>query len=72
MEEKDKKNYNTYLKYSNLGFQMLAAIIFPMLLGMKLDQYLDNKIPYAAGFMALLGVFTGLYLAIKQAMDKEK
>jgi F0F1-type ATP synthase assembly protein I len=71
MEKKKQKPFNAYLKYGNLGFQMLAAIAFPMYLGMKLDQYLENKTPYAAGLMALLGVFAGIYLVIKQATDKE-
>jgi len=48
-----KKPTNSYLKYSGLAFQLLAAIGIFGWLGYKLDQYWSLKFP---AFMLLLGM----------------
>jgi len=46
------KSVNTYMKYSGLAFQLLAAIGIFGWLGYKLDQYLGLEFP---AFMLLFG-----------------
>ena len=41
---KKLKTYNSYLKYSSLGLQLLAAIGVFGWLGYKLDQYLNLNV----------------------------
>lgn len=61
------KPSNTYLKYSSLAFQLLAAIGVFGWLGYKLDQYLQIKFPafmLLFGFAAFGGMMFQLYRSI--------
>ena len=53
---KKLKTYNSYLKYSSLGLQLLAAIGVFGWLGHKLDQYLNIKFPAFMLFFGLASV----------------
>lgn len=46
-------HYNSYLRYSGLAIQLLAAIVVTGWLGYKLDQWLGFEFPL---FMLLLGL----------------
>ena len=56
------KQPNPFIRYSGLAFQMASPIIMGVLLG----QYFDGEAGqlYTIVF-TLLGVFAGLYLALK-------
>jgi len=65
---KKLKPYNSYLKYSSLAFQLLAAIGIFGWLGYKLDQYLQLKFPaflLLFGFAAFGGMMYQVYRSIK-------
>lgn len=66
---KKLKTYNSYLKYSGLAFQLLAAIGVFGWLGYKLDQYLKIKFP---AFMLLFGfaAFVGMMYQIYRSINK--
>jgi len=62
---------NTYLKYSSMGFQMLATI----LIGLGLGLFLDNKFSTGKLFTAictLLFVVASLYLVLKDFIKKDE
>jgi F0F1-type ATP synthase assembly protein I len=61
-----KKEYNKYLKYSSLGFQMLVIIAGLSLLGDYLDERLAFETPWLTLVFSLLGVTASMYLLIKQ------
>jgi len=66
---KKLKPYNSYLKYSSLAFQLLAAIGIFGWLGYLLDQYLQIKFPafmLLLGFLAFGGMMFQVYRSIKQ------
>ena len=56
------KQPNPFIRYSGLAFQMAAPIILGVLLGRYLDG--EDSLLYTIIF-SLLGVFSGLYLALK-------
>jgi len=56
------KQPNPFVRYSGLAFQMAAPIILGVLLGRYLDG--EDAMLYTIIF-SLAGVFTGLYLALK-------
>jgi hypothetical protein len=56
------KQPNPFIRYSGLAFQMAAPIILGVLLGRYLDG--EDALLYTIIF-SLLGVFSGLYLALK-------
>jgi F0F1-type ATP synthase assembly protein I len=67
---KKLKPYNSYLKYSSLAFQLLAAIGVFGWLGYKLDQYLNIKFP---AFMLLFGfaAFGGMMYLVYRSINKD-
>ncbi|HMG91922.1 MAG TPA: AtpZ/AtpI family protein [Chryseolinea sp.] len=66
---KKSKTYNSYLKYSSLGLQLLAAIGVFGWLGYELDHFLEIKIPAFTllfGFAALGGMMYQVYRSINR------
>jgi F0F1-type ATP synthase assembly protein I len=67
---KKLKTYNSYLKYSSLAFQLLAAIGVFGWLGYKLDKYLNIKFP---AFMLLFGfvAFAGMMYQVYRSINRD-
>ena len=66
------KPYNNYLRYSSLGFQLLAAIAFFGWLGYLLDRQLGIQFPafmLTFGFLAFGGMMYQIYKSIKSNND---
>jgi F0F1-type ATP synthase assembly protein I len=64
-----KKPVNSYVKYSGLAFQLLAAIGVFGWLGYKLDQFLGLTFPafmLLFGFLAFGAMMYQVYQSIKQ------
>ena len=64
-----KKQRNNFLKFSGMGFSMLG----PILGGLYLGKYLDAEFG-TSGWkigLTLFGVFTGLYLALKDFIKQD-
>jgi ATP synthase protein I len=72
--EKDKSpkksQPNAFLKYSNVGFVMAAAISLFLYAGMKLDECVENEQPLWTIIGALIGVFAAMYYVIKDFSKK--
>lgn len=62
---------NNFLKYSGLGFRLLAFIAVGFYGGYKLDQYLGNAIPWFAIGLTFLMFFAGMYQMVR-GLSKEK
>ena len=63
------KQYNSYLKYSGLAIQLLAAIAFFGWLGYWLDQRLGLQFPafmLLFGFLAFGGMMYQVYRSIRR------
>lgn len=73
-EEKPPKKppLNSYVKYSAMGFQMLAAISLGVLGGVYLDGHypITKEFPLFTVVGSLLGVFLALYLPLKDLLNK--
>ena len=67
---KKQPQYNSYLKYSGLAFQLLATIAISGWLGHKLDQWLHLKYPV---FMIILGFigFSGIMYQVYRSINRE-
>lgn len=66
---KKSKPYNSYLKYSGLAIQLLAAIGIFGWLGYVLDSYLKLNFPafmLLFGFLAFGGMMVQLYRSINR------
>lgn len=67
---KKKKYLNQYLKYSTIGFQMIALVVAGALFGDWLDdKYNPDGRLYTVVF-SLLSIFLALYLALKELFKR--
>lgn len=67
---KNKKPVNDFLRYSGLGFQMLAIILLGVFGGYKLDQLVKIKVPVFTVVLSLLSVALAIYYAVKDFLKK--
>ncbi len=63
-------NDKTWLRYANLGFQMIATMVICALGGKYLDQYLERKFPIFTLVLVIFGVFAALYQVLKDLLKK--
>lgn len=70
MEEQNTNNknkgVNAYVKYSAVGFQMLATIGVFTYIGYKVDEYRKSDQPIFTALISLIGVVISLYQVIRQ------
>ncbi|MCU0339295.1 MAG: AtpZ/AtpI family protein [Spirosomaceae bacterium] len=57
---------NQYAKYAGMGFQMLTTIGLGTYLGVKLDEWQQNKIPGWTLVLSLLSIAISMYNFIRQ------
>lgn len=68
-DDQKKVNQSSYLKYSGLAVQLLAAIGFFGWLGHRLDLYLKITFPaflLTFGFLAFAGMMVQIYRSINR------
>ncbi|MEE4116749.1 MAG: AtpZ/AtpI family protein [Marinilabiliaceae bacterium] len=61
---------NSFARYSGIAIQMVAIILIMTLAGVKLDARRDSETPVFTIVLSLLGVFAGIYTAIKDFIKK--
>lgn len=64
------KGLQNFGKYSSLAFQMLVIIAVMTWLGVKLDKVLGLSTPVFTIILSLLGVFAGIYTAVKDFIKR--
>ncbi len=52
---KNKNKFDAFIRYSSLGFEMMAMIVVGTFLGYKIDQWLENNFKW---FTLVLMVFS--------------
>ena len=71
MGENEKRNTTNFVKYTGLGFQMLATIGIFAFAGYKIDEYRDSEKLIFTALLGLLGVVASLYQVGRQLNSKE-
>lgn len=72
MSDKQKGNSKTnFIKYSGLGFQMLATIGLFAFAGYKLDEYRHSDKSIFMALFGVIGVIVSLYQVVRQLNSKE-
>ena len=66
-DENSEKKVNSAVKYSAIGFQMIATIGLLTFIGYKIDEHSQSKTNLITAAFALAGVGIALYQAIRQA-----
>lgn len=67
--DKKSKPYNTYLKYSGLGLQLLLLIAGAGWLGYRLDQYVGFRFPLFL-LLFVLAAFAGAIYNLYRSINK--
>lgn len=67
--QKEQKPYNTFLKYTSLGLQMVITLGLAGALGFWLDQSLGFQFPVFLLTFIILALVGTLYLLIKNLQD---
>ncbi len=60
----DNQPMNAYVKYSAMGFQMIAIIGVFTFAGYKIDQSANHQVKWVTAMLSLIGVFISLYVVI--------
>jgi ATP synthase protein I len=63
-DENDDKPMNAYVKYSSVGFQMIAIIGLFAFAGYKIDESAHHQVKWVTAALSLIGVFISLYIVI--------
>lgn len=72
-ETKNKKAPSELVKYSAIGFQMIAIIVVGILGGMKLDKWITSiEFPVFTMVLSISGVIYATYFAIKDFIKPQK
>ena len=72
-QKKPIKQYNDYLKYSGLAFQMMATAGISTWIGYKIDHYLELRFPVFTISLLLIALTGVIYWLIKSVTnDSEK
>ncbi len=61
---------SSFVKYSSIGFQMLATIGLFAFVGYKIDEHQNNSKPIITAILSLIGVVISLYQVVKQLNKK--
>ena len=72
MGSKEKKQLDTYVKYSGIAFQMIAVIGLGSYGGVKLDELYPDYYPIFTLACSLASVAIAMYLVIKQVGGTSK
>lgn len=72
MEEKERKGFSKFARFSSLGIQMGATIAICTWLGVWLDKKFQSENAYWTLGLTLFGVFAGLYLVIRDVIKMSK
>ena len=77
MEKKHKSKKNrkklpnySYVKYSNVAFQLIATVLICFFVGKILDDYMTNATPWLTITLSTLGIFATIFLLIKNLSDE--
>ncbi len=71
MDENSKNSLNNYVKYSAIGFQMLATIGVFAYVGYRIDEKRQANDSLVTALLALLGTVAALYQVIR-TLNKQK
>lgn len=62
--------FNNFIRYSSLGFEMMAIIAFGTFGGYKIDQWMDNQFKGFTLAFVILSVIGAIIYGIKELLKK--
>jgi hypothetical protein len=68
--QKNKKKIDTFIRYSSLGFEMMAIIGLGTFLGYKIDQWMDNEFKGFTFGLMVFSVIVSVIYALRNLLKK--
>ena len=68
-DDSENAGGNSYLKFTGMGFQMIAIIGIFAFAGYKIDEAGHHTVKWATAALALIGVFISLYLVVRSVKE---
>ena len=68
-DTRNNKQANSYVKFTGMGFQMIAIIGIFTFAGYQIDQAALHGVKWVTAALSLTGVFISLYLVIRSLKD---
>lgn len=68
LEDKNKKQFSAYARYSGIGLQMILIIGLGTFTGVKLNSHFPNKHNLYTVFFSLGSVIIAIYYVIKRIL----
>jgi F0F1-type ATP synthase assembly protein I len=69
-QQKNKKKFDEFIRYSNLGFEMMAIIAAGTFLGYKTDQWMGNEFKGFTLVFMILSVIGSIFYATRNLLKK--
>ncbi|MDP9077961.1 MAG: AtpZ/AtpI family protein [Bacteroidota bacterium] len=68
-ENGNEKPVNNYIKFTGMGFQMIATIGLFTYAGYKIDESAHHTTKWVTAVLSLVGVFVSLYLVVRSVKN---
>ncbi len=68
LQNKKQKETRAFVKYSSMGFQMLAIMLLGVWGGIQLDKLVHTSKPYFTIGLTIIGVILAVYTSIKDLL----
>lgn len=65
---KNKNRFDTLIRYSSLGFEMMAMIALGTFLGYKIDQWMGNSFRWFTLILMVLSVVGSVFYFIRKLL----
>ncbi|NQU86136.1 MAG: AtpZ/AtpI family protein [Mariniphaga sp.] len=65
-----RKKSNDFIRYSSLGFEMMAIIAFGTFGGYKIDQWLNNDFYWFTFILMIVSVVVSILYGIRNLLKK--
>jgi len=69
-KQKNKKKFDEFIRYSNLGFEMMTIIAAGTFLGYKIDQWMSNDFKIFTLVFIVLSVIGSILYATRNLLKK--
>jgi F0F1-type ATP synthase assembly protein I len=67
-KKKNKKKFDVFIRYSNLGFEMMTIIAIGTFLGFKIDQWMNNDFKVFTLVFIILSVIGSIFYATRNLL----
>jgi F0F1-type ATP synthase assembly protein I len=68
--QKNKKRFDSFIRYSNLAFEMMGMIVLGTFLGFKIDDWMGNDFRIFTLVLIVLSVTGSVIYAIRNFLKK--